>query len=193
MPGILGDKMSPRVDLLQIQDSLRRIERACSDTPTSNGIFGRYSPLPALSLSQMGEIEEALGITLPDEYRDFLANIANGGALGACHLFPIQDAINGFINEPFPVDPKTYISEDDGYDFSEGACFHGAIGLTDFGCGSFAVLVLVGNERGMVWEFHGADDVLWHTYKESFFEWLERQFQFALHNCELRLSKAPKK
>lgn len=124
--------------------------------------------------------ERALGAPLPVDYVKFITTVGNGGYFGKFYMFPLQDAHKYTVCQPFTYDPATYVAKDDGYDFPEDASLNGCIGLADYGCGSFAVLVLLGPEQDFVWEFWGAADMLWHRTGKRFNEWIERWLDFEI-------------
>jgi hypothetical protein len=100
---------------------------ALRERPRSNEIFGAnggtnghgFRLEPRLSPSDLAALESWLAITLPDDYRGFLTEVAAGGA-GPCYgVYPVRrDGDNGWtwhgadaeltdttrINDPFPVD-----------------------------------------------------------------------------------------
>ncbi len=178
------------MNLDQFNAAVRRMQSICADEPSSRGLFGRYAPHQPIQRAAIGQFEEQMGCRLPSEYTEFFSTIANGGALGACNLFPFHDAVKDYIHQPFPFDPRTLEPDGDGYSFSEAESFKGCIALSDFGCGSFAVLVVLGEERGKVWEYHGANDSLWRTRNETFLVWLVRKFQVPFDNYEWRVARS---
>jgi hypothetical protein len=181
------------VDLTPILEKLSQLRMASIDTTTTSPLSCAYRPSPPVQIALVRAFEQRIGGPLPTEYVDFITKIGNGGAYGACNLLALQDAIKNLIYEPFSFDPSTLLvgtdelnlSGTDGFNFSEEASFRGCIGLEDFGCGSFAVLVILGEEAGRVWEYWGAADSLWHTFGENFLTWFERRLNFELNNYQL--------
>jgi hypothetical protein len=177
-------------NLDHIKQLMHRISLARADTAMSEGLFGEIAPFPPLQRTHISEVEQQLDVKLPKEYAEFLTGIADGGYFGACDLYPLQEAFKTFIHSPFIVPPDSFVADADGYDFPEEASNKGCVGLMDFGCGSFAVLPILGPERGVVWEFYGADDGLWHTYRESFLQWFARQLRDGLVTYDWRVQKS---
>jgi hypothetical protein len=178
--------------LADIQVLIQRSREASADASGSRGLFGDYRPRPPIPGDELAAVERRLGVELPDEYTRFVTTVADGGLLCACDLFPVQEAIESFVREPFPIEPGADPASAGGYAYPGEVSFKGCIGLTDYGCGSFAVLVVLGAQRGMVWEYHGAGDSLWHTYGQSFLAWLASQYEIPLANYRARTAVATK-
>jgi hypothetical protein len=125
---------------------------------------------PCLNQRMVEAFEDRHGIRLPEEYREFLLMIGNGGygppSYGVSRLGETasdmgkdeKDFWTGLprIKEPFPF-TKPWIWED-GDGSEEGAreqvdC--GSIYVGNDGCGQYWHLIVTGPERGNVWQFCG--------------------------------------
>lgn len=176
-------------DLIRIQAILEQVRLACIDFDNPSRIYTPYKPLPPIDPSEIRAFEKHHGVSLPSDYVEFFTKVANGGWLGAERIFSFSDAIKCFENEPFIVDPSTVVDDFGGHDLVSDVWNKGHIYLTDFGCGSIAVLVVLGEHRGTVWEYHGAADGLWRTYQFTFLDWLASQLETLLSNYAHRKSK----
>ncbi|GAB3985098.1 hypothetical protein GCM10029978_096790 [Actinoallomurus acanthiterrae] len=62
--------------------------------PGASGVFGhhghRFELEPVLRPDELAELESQLGVTLPDDYRQFLLNVGCGGAGPAYGVFPVR-------------------------------------------------------------------------------------------------------
>lgn len=102
-----------------------------------------YRLRPPLSQARMEELEQAAGVRLPDDYRDFVLELGDGGA-GPYHgLWPLDDprqlaALPGvcLLGEASPP---------------AGEPWRGAVALGHLGCGHVVYLVVSGPRRGQVW------------------------------------------
>lgn len=80
-------------DWSDVPNRLARLAAAAG----ADGVFGaggaaghRWSVEPALSAAEVSEIEDELGLLLPEEYRSFLLSVGSGGAGPAYGLFPVR-------------------------------------------------------------------------------------------------------
>lgn len=130
-------------------------------------------------------LEREAGITLPQEYRRFVVEIADGGFGPGEGLLPVSAAIGdapdlfGPPARPFCVEPR-----DDGYYRIAGAApdddvsdlCGGAVLLAHTGCGCFDALVVSGEHTGEVW---GIDSAFWQYRRPDgsptrFLDWYEQ-------------------
>jgi hypothetical protein len=126
---------------------------------------------PPLPLSEVEAFEARYGIMLPEGYRRFVTEIADGGEgppqsgifslLEPRYRFGREDRWNRLpdIRLPFPLTEKWIWEDDD--DTSPDwlprrqAVYHGSIQIGDDGCGMFWHLIVTGSERGNVWDLCG--------------------------------------
>lgn len=108
--------------------------------------------------------EAAHGIEVPEPYRTFVAEVADGakegppdyGLVGLADLPPDWGDEDRVLNRPFPL-TETWIWESDPRPFEEYAPLlapvreHGSIVLGTDGCGMYWHLVVTGPHRGHVW------------------------------------------
>jgi len=154
----------------------------CSDT--EHVVFGanghRYLLRARLTESQVAEFEQRYDIRLPEDYRQFLLELGNGGAgpfygiLGLDQLEEIGGREYGDPSRPFPLtrrwrgDPQLLAeieaADIDDEHFSlvdrywDEMKHDGAIVISDYGCALRLLLVVNGQEEyGNVWFDQSAD------------------------------------
>jgi len=146
----------------ELHDTLRDALAELAHLDPSLRRFGarhhRYQPGPPLSPARVAELEAAAGVALPDDYREHLLHVGDGGAgpyLGLMPLdHPIQRALLADRGAPTADDP-----------------WHGVVGLAHLGCNHVAFLVVDGPARGQVWlDARGIDAGVFATHP-SFLAW----------------------
>jgi hypothetical protein len=107
----------------------------------------RYELRPPLSELRIAELEAAAGVRLPDDYRDFLLEVGDGGAGPYYGLVPFDQAEQRAMmegrfepREPAPLEASPRLQP-----------WHGVVLLAHLGCGYLAYLVVEGRRRGEVW------------------------------------------
>ncbi len=99
-----------------------------------------YALRAPLGAARLEEIERAAQVRLPDDYRDFVLELGDGGAGPYYGLWPLDDprqleTLRGPFVEPPPP----------------GHRWRGVVALGHLGCGHVAFLVVDGARRGQVW------------------------------------------
>lgn len=156
----------------------------------SFGVFGEeahgYELNPAFSEAEIQEFETEQGVRLPDEYRQFLLRVGNGGAGPYYGLFQLGEMDDGFeqgpwddfigdLASPFPHlaawndltgKPDDDAEMDSEYDarleafdqkYYDPRLVDGAIPICHLGCAQRHWLVITGPEAGNVWCDERAD------------------------------------
>ena len=126
----------------------------------------RYELRPPTTISGISQIEETIGIKLPEDYRDFLVRFGNGGAGPDYGVLAVEEAIHEFgqgcpvdmIGRPF-VPPRT-AEERRPYPTD------GVVPLAQAGCGNMWLLIATGPEAGTIWSYSN-DDHYWPFSFES--------------------------
>ncbi len=140
----------------------------------------RYRLNPVLDRQQVVRFETEHEIELPDDYREFLINLGDGGA-GPCYgLSSLSGAaIWGPLKDPFPftdpVHPFADVEEvdDEPYDALRTRCYSGCLLIGHEGCGHWIMLVVSGQERGNIWYDHNVDDGGFRPARKGFATWYE--------------------
>ena len=129
-----------------------------------------YRVAPALDERELARLEATLGITLPADFRAFLAHIASAGAGPSYGLLPASrwgehllhaERSLGALSLPCLLDPQrapaplsrpTEASDEAEPPLPPGARdhFQGTLALVSEGCGYYSALVLNGPGRGRV-------------------------------------------
>lgn len=188
--------MEPEVTRLQAKlTELRR-----HGTQVFGSSTHHYLLNPCLSERQVQEAEDRYGITLPEDYRHFLLFMGNGGAGPDYGILPLEHSLEHsvddvrFLRYTFPhvqawnltaediglVRDRDFKAFDDAY-FSD-VYMQGALRISTEGCGYYAILVIVGPERGHMWWDGRVSDAGIHPLSApqhpderlSFFAWYER-------------------
>ena len=135
----------------------------------------RYEFNPPLRPEQVAAFEASQALRLPEDYRDFILNVGNGGA-GPCYgIYPLQlegSIHHGMVNRnpidlsvpfrhggPWDAEWLDQIDWDAGErpddsrmeEYLDTRHIAGTLCMCHHGCGDFWLLVVKGNERGHVW------------------------------------------
>lgn len=126
----------------------------------------RYRVGPPIEADRLATIEAELDVRLPDEYRDHVTAISDGGA-GPYH---------GLI----PLDHPIQVAAARGVfvpDAPGRALYHGVVGLAHLGCGYVAMLVVDGWAKGQVWlDARGSGDgviPIAAGFRDFYLEWID--------------------
>lgn len=140
-------------------------------------VFGakdhKYELNPCLTEFEIKSIENFTEIPFPEDYREFLLKIGDGGAGPHYGIYRINKAINfnykDYYSFPFPFekfwdelnDPEElvqqlvhneyYRDEFNDEDYEDDNYIRGAIPICAEGCGHMTMLVISGKERGNMW------------------------------------------
>lgn len=164
-----------------VRESLRALADADPRFTRFGAAAHRYQPRPVLSERRVAELESSAGLRLPEDYRDFLLEVGDGGAGPYYGLAPLDqpsqlEVMRGVFS-PRGIEPLEIIPESSGkVALGAGAAaapseragseprgdgggglsplllpWHGVALLSHLGCGYLAYLVLEGPHRGQVW------------------------------------------
>ncbi|AFZ03292.1 SMI1/KNR4 family protein [Calothrix sp. PCC 6303] len=125
----------------------------------------KYKLKPCLSKLAIQQFEDQYQVKLPDDYRDFLLEVGNGGAGPGYGLLGIE--INSFdsenpelkyLSQPFilthewnDLDLMQASHEEGNPVYFYPNFIQGTILVAEYGCGVEARLVITGSERGNIW------------------------------------------
>ncbi len=156
-------------DIARLQTKLDELRRRDPQFKVFGASTHRYVLDPCLSKEQIREAESQYGIDIPEEYRNFLLFMGNGGAGPAYGDFPLKTALTQSVDDvhllrlPFPhvrywnikpediglVRDRDYAIFDEIY--GSDAFAPGALRVSPEGDGYFDLLVVIGEERGHMW------------------------------------------
>ncbi len=120
-----------------------------------------------LSESEIVQFESKWDIRLPDEYRDFLQQVGNGGRgppdydmyrLGVVPHYERDEAERLFetMKLPFPLNEYwVWEGDPEAREADINRVFQGQLRLGTDGCGMYWVLILTGDQRGRIWYVSG--------------------------------------
>jgi hypothetical protein len=190
-------------------------------------IFGagshQYQFNPCLSEAEITAFEQKHQIELPEDYRNFLLHIGNGGACDGYGMYPIEDYFGGldaeqasqqypdFLSAPFPHttawNDYDLMDMDREYEdeYNDGYYAHryiqGSVLLAYQGCTIELRLVVSGAEKGNVWmDDRGADTGIvplhspYHPEKHlDFFTWYNHWLDRSLEEIKAKSAAKPVK
>jgi hypothetical protein len=118
----------------------------------------KYALNPSLTEEQIQAFEAKNNVRLPEDYRQFLLQLGNGGAGPYYGLYTLEEGLVNqdpdFLSRPFPYTSawQEYPTseESDAYIFDD-LHIQGTLRLCHEGCGYYNFLVITGAERGSVW------------------------------------------
>lgn len=127
------------MDKAYVTEQLNKLQLSDPDFNKFGVEYHKYQLQPTISSEQLLKLESKYKISLPDEYRDFLLTIGNGGAGPGYGLLPFQDSrISLTLKDSESIE---------GFKPPQ----HDLLKLCEHGCGSASFLALTGKERGYIW------------------------------------------
>jgi len=174
---------------MDFEDQLKRIVQKLENLKEKDKSFlcfgaykHQYKLNPKLSEEEVLKFESDNKVRLPEQYRDFLKTIGNGGAGPYYGLEKLENGLyidldykeeNAKIalSKPFPfTEPWNLIAKsfekelsDEEYNKLQNEYFddkwiNGLLRLSNYGCGIFMNLVVTGKERGHIWVDNRCND-----------------------------------
>lgn len=164
----------------EIRDQVAQL-RAAGAVQSIFGASGHHFEFNApIEMNTLRAWERAHGVELPEEYRDYLLALGNGGAGPFFGIHPLgmwegheivsMDDALGDLRAPFPhreawnlpaarFEPPDFEDDDAenawnaqlDADYDDRSLVNGAIWIADHGCALRTLLVVTGRERGNVW------------------------------------------
>lgn len=121
-----------------------------------------YCLNPCISPGELNNFESRYGVTLPQDYRQFLLELGNGGAGPGYGLFKLEDEIVTGGNDtedreyqrlaqPFLLKSMWDGEEENDQNINAQQARQGTIAIATYGCGVDALLVVTGEQRGHIW------------------------------------------
>jgi hypothetical protein len=167
------------MDMKAFSDRLHLLRAADPGYRVFGAAAHMYRLRPPATEDEVGAFEERHRVRLPDEYRDFLTGLGNGGA-GPCYgLFPLgifwdnpnparQEGMIGDLARPFPHEDAwnagaDYWEMEPDIEVDEASwrawrrlyfsrqLIDGALPICHEACGFFLLLIVTGADRGRIW------------------------------------------
>jgi hypothetical protein len=174
-------------------ESVRRKRERLLASPKAPASFGTWWPTWSehhakwgrARLADVAAIEAGFIVTLPEGYRRFVTEIADGGLGPGCGMFGVHEAIadapewTGDLSRAFvssTADARDVLHKEvDGLP-------NGSLLLAHTGCGCFDILVVSGEQCGTVW---GLDrrtlSPFWEQGRQvTFLDWYEQWLDWQL-------------
>ncbi|MDR1163191.1 MAG: SMI1/KNR4 family protein [Candidatus Accumulibacter sp.] len=197
-----------------IQKKLKRLAKLDARYEIFGADDHKYKFEPKLTEKEAEAFESRYDLRLPEEYRQYLLHVGNGGAGPFYGLMALEDSDDNVIDpaEPFPFEEPLYFSdvyeevetitenmpEDEAEETGERIfdeyfemASSGISYLSHEGCGMYSVLVVKGAEAGNVWFLDlaneaGAFPILDPETDEpfGFFDWFEYWLDNAIAHFE---------
>ncbi len=150
-PGWL--KIMLRLSFPQMRRKVEELQRLDKAREVFASDRHQYRLNPPLDVKRIKEIEARLGCQLPEQYRRFITEFADGGAGPDHGIIPLESLLQTrndpksleSLATPFPVP----VTEEDLHEL--GYCASEALPVCQIGCGGFYQLIVSGPERGHVW------------------------------------------
>ena len=177
--------MSRKEQLNRIRKKLELAAQADSMYNVFGARAHRYQLNEPLSLAEVEQFEREHGITLPEDYVDFMTEIGNGGAGPYYGIHPLgakQSIDLDLIGQPSPLKPRNEWSGtgwsddklvDDAMDDEEEE-YPGLLNIGEQGCSYETMLVITGEYRGKVIYIDLDSQKTFFTYEANFLDWYER-------------------
>jgi hypothetical protein len=113
----------------------------------------KYRLNPPLRPDRVEQVETLIRCRLPQQYRQFVTDFADGGAGPGYGIFPLERLLKpgqdrswmADLAQPFPAPTTVAVMREIGYSAP------GVLMVSEIGCGAHYWLVLSGPQRGFVW------------------------------------------
>ncbi|XZF15631.1 SMI1/KNR4 family protein [Chitinophagaceae bacterium MMS25-I14] len=159
----------------RIKDKLDKLRNADHDFEIFGSETHEYKLKPSKTEQELEKFETENQITLPEEYREFLLYVGNGGAGPYYGLEPLEDGRetdldfkNGKdlieLSKPFPFTEHWNVEfeemNDENYEeieqqkvekYYDNKFVNGLLRISNFGCGVRMNVVVNGQEKGNIW------------------------------------------
>ncbi len=173
------DKITQQIT--NIKKKLKDLQKKDIDFNTFGSEMHLYELNPTISEKEIVQFEKKYKVELPQDYRNFLMKVGNGGAGPAYGLLSLQEAYENNewytmenIDKPFPSEPYEEYSEQVNYN-------NGILMLNHLGCGTFSLLIVTGNFKGKVCTDLRSSDGGLHVINKTFLDWYEEWLNESLN------------
>lgn len=142
-----------RATFAEIRDRLAALDRLDPAREVFASHKHHYRLNPPLPVERVEHFESLAGCRLPEQYRRFVTELADGGAGPAYGIFPLARLLEpgrasgalADLARPFPAPRSVAQMRALGYSAP------GALAISEIGCGGMYWLIVAGPERGFVW------------------------------------------
>ncbi|BAZ11102.1 hypothetical protein NIES4071_29280 [Calothrix sp. NIES-4071] len=151
-------------------ENLKNKLRQLTSLDKSFEVFGseshEYKLNPCLSETEVNNLEAKYKVTLPDEFRNFVLKVGNGGAgpgygligIDNVELSKIELLGSDFLSLPFAFDGEwnnldllQNTNGDSPNAYYDPKLVRGSLLVAEYGCGIEARLVITGTQSGKIW------------------------------------------
>jgi hypothetical protein len=145
--------MGVSATIAELRDKLTALDQLDADRKIFAADHHQYRLNRPLPLRRVERIESLIGSRLPDQYRQFVTEFADGGAGPDYGILPLGGVLKADQNaswlasltQPFPA--PTTVRKMRKMDSNPG----GILMVAEIGCGGHHWLVTAGPDRGFVW------------------------------------------
>jgi hypothetical protein len=158
--------------------------------------------LNVLNAEELANFEQRFGVTLPEEYREFIKKVSNGGTGPLCGLLTLEESIevtrrvgvgleDDIFSTEFPHVSSYNPAENPYWDDLSDQLDRNEISSEDFfseyryvsagtlpifsgGCGTYARLVITGPSRGQIWGDDEHNENGYVPVERDFITWIEK-------------------
>ncbi|MFB2919060.1 SMI1/KNR4 family protein [Aerosakkonema funiforme] len=148
----------------QLKNKLTQLETKDKNFKNFGSELHKYQLNPCLSEAEIQAFEAKNRITLPDDYRNFLLEVGNGGAGPGCYGLvklevnkEISEGENDYyLSQPFLLKkawncPHLLNPGEEFVDIDEDKLTQGTMYVANYGCDIHSRLVITGEQRGTIW------------------------------------------
>lgn len=156
--------------LVRELSSLDRNRRVFGAERRSSGWGHDYRFNKPLKADHVSEFEIQHGIQLPEDYREFILTVGDGGAGPNYGIKTLAESSKySHLSVPFPWKAELTLSGDAEYDLWE--TYPGVLVSSERGCAYYDVLIVNGDAHGQIWSDFTAVDCPLSPTHDSFLDW----------------------
>ena len=135
----------------------------------------RYELAPPASLEEVEAFEQEIGVTLPEDYRNFLLHMGNGGAGPFYGLFSLEQ-VRGWLHWPLEPekDPVLRPGRENAENCGEENWKRGCLIIESQGDTYFTCLLVTGPDRGRVFYIDYEGSWIFFPREPDFLTWYTR-------------------
>lgn len=180
-------------DLNWLKDAWQRV----AELRRLNASYSDYRFRKTFSEEDVVRLEDVMGVRLPEDYRNFIKYVGNGGAgpgFGLLRILAEPSKFSGDemscevvsekpeIKTPFPL-TEAFVEND----FQGWTKLSGCTDLADLGSGVTSLLIVSGSKYGEVWERDSRGvRPAFSSFREWYLDWLQRELDQAQQTSVLQ-------